>query len=102
MFLSPLLGGALPFGVFWIAEPYLKHPACFSRLVYNVYNSGVAALTVASALTGVFEIAGTSSTYTVALTAAGAVLCAVGIAGFLVGCFRHAQRHTRTSAAAHR
>ena len=89
MFLYPLLGGVLPFGLLWIAGPHLKRPVSFSRLAYNAYNSGVAALTVASALTGVFEIAGTSSPYTVALTAAGAVLCALGMASFLAGWLRH-------------
>lgn len=48
------------------------------RLFENVYNSGVACLTVASILTGIFEIAGTDSPYLPFLTYAGWGLVGVG------------------------
>lgn len=102
MFLYPLLGGALPFGVCWAAKLHIARPVRCRRLLFNTYNSGVAALTVASALTGVFEIAGTSSPYTVWLTAAGAALCAFGAIGFLIGLLRRNPGQDRTGAAAQR
>lgn len=52
------------------------------RLFENVYNSGVACLTVASILTGIFEIAGTDSPYLPFLTYAGWGL--VGVGAFLL------------------
>lgn len=95
MFLYPLLMGALPFSVLWIALPRVKRPLRGSRLLYNAYNSGVAALTASSLLTGILEIAGTSSPYPLWLTVAGGALCALGAAGFLSGCVRPAQRRGR-------
>lgn len=52
------------------------------RLFENVYNSGVACLTVSSILQGIFEIAGTDSPYLPFLTYAGWVL--VGLGGLLL------------------
>ncbi len=78
MFLYPLIGGALPFLVFWWKQVNTEQ----YRLLYNAYNSGIAALTIGSALFGVFEIAGTSSTYTIAFFILGWTLCAAGLFGF--------------------
>ncbi len=81
MFLYPLLGGALvflPLRVFGPLPDGIPH----YRLFYNLYNSGIAALILGSALRGVFEIAGTSSPYTVFFPVAGWLLAGIGVLGF--------------------
>jgi hypothetical protein len=63
---APLVGGlAIP------SILHLLHADEPGRVSYNAYNSGVATLTVASALEGVLEIAGTSSPYTLLLALVG-------------------------------
>ena len=79
MFFYPLVGGALPFLVLWWMQAETEQ----HRFLYNAYNSGIAALTTGSALFGVFEIAGTSSVYTMAFYILGWTLCAVGLLGFV-------------------
>lgn len=62
MFLFPLLGGTLAFlllGFVILKDHHLEG----YRMFYNIYNSGIATLTVASFLKGILEIAGTSSVY---------------------------------------
>jgi len=81
MFLYPLLGGALGFGLVWLTVPAadgLRH----YRAVYNLYNSGLATLILGSALQGVLEIAGTTSPYIALYRIAGGVLAGVGLLGF--------------------
>jgi len=77
MFLYPLIGGALPFLVLWWKQAETER----HRFLYNAYNSGIAALIIGSTLFGVFEIAGTSSIYTIAFYILGWALCAVGLLG---------------------
>ena len=64
MFLYPLLGGVLPFALLWFFSPQADTVNHY-RLFYNCYNSGTAALTLGSCIIGIFEIAGTSSPYTI-------------------------------------
>ncbi len=61
MFLLPLVLGGGVYGLMLIL-PQIKE---VSRLPFNLYNSGVATLTIGSLLKGIFEIAGTSSPYVV-------------------------------------
>jgi hypothetical protein len=66
MFCYPLIGGA---GVFTaLALLRLPFPP---RRAFNAYNSGIATLTVGSTLRGVFEIAGTSSSFQMVFTVVG-------------------------------
>jgi len=51
-----------------------------SRIGYNLYNSGIASLTVAAMLAGVMEIAGTGSRWILWIRASGIMLLAAGIA----------------------
>ena len=77
MFLYPLIGGALYCFLIGMFFPRITHSAgC--RLFLNLHNSGIAALTVASLLKGVFEIAGTGSTHLVYYNAAGWGFVAAG------------------------
>lgn len=60
MFLYPLLGGTLfYFLIYGFAKNLVKFPSY--RLFYNVYNSGIAVLTLGSLLKGIMEIAGADS-----------------------------------------
>lgn len=64
MFLYPLIGGGLIYFLIERLIPGVSKAAGY-RLFYNVYNSGIATLTVGSFLKGILDIAGASSTYTV-------------------------------------
>lgn len=73
MFLYPLVGGVIPALVLWaLALRGAGVPR--SRVAFNLYNAGLATLTVASFLQGVLEIAGTASAYTVMIRLLGAGL----------------------------
>lgn len=62
MFLYPLIGGVFFYFVMNCIVPNIyKYP--YYRLFYNIYNSGIAALTTSSFLKGILEIAGTNSNY---------------------------------------
>lgn len=60
MFLFPLLGGTFVFGGCYLLKNRVKG---LSRLSFNLYNSGIAWLTVGSCVKGVVEIAGYGSDY---------------------------------------
>lgn len=68
MCLIPLIGGA---GV--LAIQRFTHAPAFSRFSFNAYNSGIATLTIASILRGVFDIAGTASPYLIVFLVVGVV-----------------------------
>lgn len=88
LFAWPLLLGFLPALVFTLDSP-LPEPGRWSM---NLYFSGVAAVTVSSALRGVFEIAGTASDYQQYLMIAGVVLLALGAVAYLLGALAFAGR----------
>lgn len=79
LFAWPFVLGAMPCGFF--AKCRLIHSP--GRLSFNMWNSGVAALTVSSLLRGIFEIAGTSSDHQEWLMRAGGMMLAVGAAAYL-------------------
>lgn len=81
MFLYPLAGGALVFTLLWLINPAADATANY-RVHYNLYNSGIATLLTGSLLRGIFDIAGTSSSYTVLFYLAGCLFAAAGAAGF--------------------
>lgn len=60
MFLYPLLGGAALFLLVGLLLPELTKMSGY-RLFCNIYNSGIAIVTVGSFLKGIVEIAGTNS-----------------------------------------
>lgn len=70
MFLYPLLGGALFYGIIMLLIPSIVNKKRY-RFFYNIYNSGIAVLTVGSFLRGIMEITGTFSTYLMAYTLVG-------------------------------
>ena len=75
LFAFPLILGVVPCTVFMLTDK-LHQP---ERISLNAYNSGVAAVTVSSALRGIFEIAGTDSVYQPCLMVAGVLLLIAGI-----------------------
>jgi hypothetical protein len=84
MFLFPFLGGALPFFVLNLVKPgYIKKT--FSRIAFNLYNSGLATLTIASLLQGIVEIAGTGSEWIPLFPVAGGGFVLAGIVLALIG-----------------
>jgi hypothetical protein len=83
MFLYPLLGGALPALLVHLI-PGTDWNRGY-RVFQNCHNGGIALLTVASLQTGVFEIAGTSSTYTMFFSLAGCLMILAGLIVCIVG-----------------
>lgn len=62
MFLYPILGGTLFYLILGLLIQGIKKVTGY-RIFYNLYNSGLAILTVGSFLKGIFDIAGTNSPY---------------------------------------
>lgn len=79
LFAFPFVLGAVPCVLLWLVK---QTPV---RLSINLWNSGVSAVTCASLLMGIFEIAGAESRYQNYLMAAGAVMLAAGLVVFVVG-----------------
>lgn len=77
-FVFPLVGGVFPY--FYMALSGCRLP---SGLSYNLYNSGIAALTVGSIFNGVLEIYGTTNKLVCVYWIAGAALIIFGIIFFL-------------------
>lgn len=75
MFLWPLLGGAIPFGILARCRRLPKPP----RRSRCLYHSGIATLTVGSCMTGIFEIYGTTSGYVAVYWVAGFALAIAGL-----------------------
>lgn len=80
LFLFPLLGGIIPFGIIGL----FKRLGFPGRIPVNLYNAGIATLIVGSCMAGVLEIYGTSSAYMPVYWIAGSALAAVGIAIYMV------------------
>ncbi|RIX48664.1 hypothetical protein D3P08_24500 [Paenibacillus nanensis] len=78
MFLYPLVGGALYCFIMGRLFPSITHSVS-CRVFLNLHNSGIAALTIASLLSGVFEIAGTNSSHLFYYDAAGWGFIAAGL-----------------------
>ena len=83
MFLYLLLGGALGYFLLWFIAPgaYLSK---WYRLGYNLYNSGIATLTVGSFYKGILDIAGTESDYTRMFSILGWGMTAAGFVVLIV------------------
>ncbi len=94
MFLTPLLGGALPFEMLMLIPGVVFTKGY--RFFCNCYNAGISTLLVASLQTGVFEIAGTSSDYTILFAIAGWALIGIGLMALLCGLIRKGTRQELT------
>jgi len=78
MFLYPLLGGTVFYLLVELLLPRIYQFTGY-RAFYNVYNSGIAVLTVGSFLKGILDIAGTNSPYVVLFSIAGWLFIASGL-----------------------
>lgn len=87
MFLYPLIGGVLLFVLVKFLAPHVCS-AKYYRLFINSYNSGIITLTIASALDGVFVIAGTSSPYLIYFSVCGWVMIVLGLFILVTGLFQ--------------
>lgn len=83
MFKYPLWMGTAPFSLLAALGKRLRRRR-FPRLAFNLYNSGIAALTSGAMLYGILEIAGTSSAYQPLLMAAGWIFAAIGFILFVI------------------
>ena len=84
LFLIPLVLGALPC-LFFVLAKKIRFPG---RLSVNLWNSGVAAVTCASVLEGIFEIAGAESVYQIYLFYFGLGMLFGGAVAFVIGKIR--------------
>ncbi len=78
-FAFPLVGGALPL----MGMVQLRSPTLPGRVSLNLYNAGIATVTVGSIMEGVLAIYGTTNDLLKLYWYVGAVLIAVGILLFL-------------------
>jgi len=78
MFLYPLIGGAWLYLLIVRLVPGASQTDAH-RLAFNLYNSGIAALTAGSFLKGILDIAGTSSPYTPIFLVAGWLFALAGL-----------------------
>jgi len=92
MFLYPLLGGTAMYILLWYFDPSGERVR-LSRLFRNAYNAGLATLTLASAIQGVLDIAGSSSPYMPIFVIIGAVLCVASFVGYAAGLIRTRAMH---------
>jgi len=83
MFLYPALMGLVPFLLLTALLPRIRRRR-FLRLAFNLYNSGVATLTVGAMLDGILEIAGTASAYQPLFMATGWIFAFIGFNLFLI------------------
>lgn len=83
MFLYPFIGGAL---LYFLLGRMLSGANRYTgyRLFYNLYNSGIALLSVASFMQGIFEIAGTGSVYVTFYNVGGYLFVAFGLVGMIL------------------
>jgi hypothetical protein len=81
MFLIPLLGGSLVFAWCYLLQNRVKAP---SRLSFNLYNSGIAWLTVGSCIKGVIEIAGYESDYITVFFVIGLFFLFFGLSAYMM------------------
>lgn len=80
MFLYPLLGGVIVYCFLQFLCNNIKDDII---ILFNIYNSGIAILTVGSLLKGILDIAGTSSKYIIYYVVIGILAIIISIIGFI-------------------
>lgn len=90
-FAFPLLGGALPFSVMKLFVKRLP-----GLLPVNLYNSGIAALTVGSMLQGALDIYGTTNSLIKVYWISGFGFLIIGIMLYLAGVFLSCMKSKRS------
>lgn len=90
LFVFPLVGGVLPYGVLGVTP----RAVCPSPALARIYNSGVAALATGSCVQGVLDIYGTRSVYMPVYWVAGAVLVLIPLALYAIAVAADRSRRT--------
>lgn len=80
MFLYPFVGGVV---VYYILGYLFKSKKYDMIILFNIYNSGIAILTVGSLLKGIMDIAGTSSLYIKYYLIIGILFIIISFIGFI-------------------
>lgn len=84
MFLIPLVFGTLFYGVMTLCKSIPK----LNRIAFNIYNSGIATLTVACMLKGILNIAMATSPYVIYFFIVGIAMLLVGLLIFAIQCIK--------------
>ena len=91
MFFYPLIGGAFVYLLILIFMSDIIYKK--NRISFNIYNSGIAILTMGSLLHGILEIAGTSSEYIIYYSIIGWIAVGFGIISFFVNIYRKNRKY---------
>ncbi len=92
--LFPLLLGAVP-NMMLLLSGFLPRPF---RAVVNLYGTGLAAMTLSSAMRGIFEIAGTGSDLQAVLMIAGIIFLITGVLVYILQSVLHNKRTGQSAA----
>lgn len=84
MFMVPLVFGTLFYGTMSVC----RQAPVMSRYAFNIYNSGIATLTVACMLRGILNIAGANSPYVIYFFMTGIVMLLMGLFIFEYQCIK--------------
>jgi len=95
MFLYPLVGGVIFYLLVAVFLPDITRFYGY-QIFYNIFNSGIAALTIGSLLKGIMEIAGTSSSYLRVYSFAGYILISMGLLMLLILAANYKKLNTET------
>ena len=79
-FVFPLIGGTLPFMILFVSNKKMPE-----KIPFNLYNSGIAALTVGSIVKGVLDIYGTTNRLISVYWITGILLCIIGVLLGIIG-----------------
>jgi len=90
-FMFPLAGGTLPFAALSLQER-IRLPG---RLPLNLYNAGIAALTVGSIMEGALEIYGTTNDSVQVYWFVGFCLAGIGLMLYVIGLLRNRKNKSR-------
>ena len=88
MFMMPLLGGAIPFGLMAASE----NPPYISRGAFNLWNSGLAVRVSGCLVRGIIEISGRTSDYDHYYWVISALFLTLAFVNQVVAWRRHRQR----------
>ncbi len=94
MFCVPFIGGIIPFLTVYLLGIKYK----FSRIAYNLWNSGVAVLTCGCLIRGIIEISGRTTDYDVIYWVLGGILLMAAAAMHLLNNYKSKKQIIKTAA----
>lgn len=87
MFAYPLIGGVIFYALIRLIFPLISQYKGY-RLFYNIYNSGIALLAAGSLFSGILEIAGADSVFSLYFLISGYSFAAVGFIILIITAIR--------------